>query len=265
MTNEEILEHGGADLLAKLWENNRGFIARMAARWPRMDGVEFDDLFQSGFLAVAEAVERFDPTKGKFTTCLEFCLKKYFSLCNSTASGWTRGQYQGGTAPTRSLNEVIYSGDGDEIELMDTIASPRDLYAEADERIYRTELHGALDEVLDTLPPKHAEAVRLHFFHGCTYEMAGVRMGSSGQGVRWNVASAMRELRHPRNRERLRQFFDGETNFYRHSGVSAFNTSFTSDVEKICMCREETTAYYTRLILSQYKEAAAGHSRTRAV
>lgn len=265
MTNEQIIEHGGTDMLKKLWKNNRGIIIQMAGRWPRVDGVDFDDLLQSGFLAVAEAAERFDPTKGKFTTCLEIYLKKYFSLCNSTASGWTRGQYQRGVMPPRSLNEAIYSGDGDEIELLDTIASPEDLQGEAEERIYRVELHNALEKVLATLPPEHGKAVRLRYLCGCTYEMAGVRMGLSGQGVRWNVASALRELRHPRNRERLRQFLDGETNFYRHSGVSAFNTTFTSDVEKICMSREAATAYYTRLILSQCEEAAASHPQTRAV
>lgn len=238
MSNEEIINHGGSDMLATLWENNRGFIIRMAAQWPRMDGVDFDDLFQSGFLAVAEAAERFDPAKGNFLTCLSFCLKKHFSLCNSTATGWTRGQYQRGAIAPRSLNDVIYADDGDDIELIDTIKSPEDLQGEADRRIYRAELRDMFDRMLSTLPPEHAEAVRLRYLCGCTYEMAGARMGLTGAEVRNLIAKGFRELRHPRNSKRLRHFLDLNTDFYRHSGVDVFNTTFSSDTETVCMERE---------------------------
>ena len=78
MTNEEIIQQGGNDVVAMLWDNNQGFIRKQAYRRScRHEGVEFEDLVQCGFLAVADAAEHYNPTSGAFITALSVYLKKH--------------------------------------------------------------------------------------------------------------------------------------------------------------------------------------------
>ena len=69
MTNEELavmIQGGQADLVPTLWEQVERFVAKQAHRWflNNRRRVEFDDLYQSGFLAMMEAVRTFDPEGG---------------------------------------------------------------------------------------------------------------------------------------------------------------------------------------------------------
>ena len=68
-TNEELavmIQGGRADLVPTLWEQVERFVAKQAHRWflNNRRRVEFDDLYQSGFLAMMEAVRTFDPDGG---------------------------------------------------------------------------------------------------------------------------------------------------------------------------------------------------------
>lgn len=68
-SNEELvllIQSGRDDLLSQLWEQVERFVCQQARRWVQAwqsRRVEFDDLYQSGFLAVIKAVENFDPEK----------------------------------------------------------------------------------------------------------------------------------------------------------------------------------------------------------
>ncbi|MEI3111115.1 MAG: sigma factor [Oscillospiraceae bacterium] len=69
MTNEELavmIQGGRADLAPTLWKQVERFVAKQAHRWflNNRRRVEFDDLDQSGFLAMMEAVRTFDPEGG---------------------------------------------------------------------------------------------------------------------------------------------------------------------------------------------------------
>ncbi|MDQ7993252.1 MAG: sigma-70 family RNA polymerase sigma factor [Propionicimonas sp.] len=47
---------------------NLRLVAQLARAAARRTGVEFDELFQEGFLALGRALQRFDHTRGRFTT-----------------------------------------------------------------------------------------------------------------------------------------------------------------------------------------------------
>ena len=85
MTNEELvfrIQQGERDLLPQLWEGVRGYVAKTARSYMVIYdgryGVEFDDLIQSGFLAMVAAVESYEPKDAKFTTWLTYHLKTAF-------------------------------------------------------------------------------------------------------------------------------------------------------------------------------------------
>ena len=70
MTNEEMaarIQAGEKELLAPLWEQNRGLLYQRARRYEalgRLHGLDCDDLMQCAFLALSKAVEGFQEEKG---------------------------------------------------------------------------------------------------------------------------------------------------------------------------------------------------------
>lgn len=86
MSNEELAiqkKNGNADQLPALFAQVEAFVnmkAEQAARkLPPSFGQTVDDLRQCGWLALYDAVEKFDPDRGVFLTALSFALKQQFA------------------------------------------------------------------------------------------------------------------------------------------------------------------------------------------
>ena len=86
MTNEELAElvqEGNDGLIPQLWEQVQVYVRRKAETAmrsiPPEHGVEVDDLAQSGYFALLEAVATFDREKGTFLCWLEKYLKTEFA------------------------------------------------------------------------------------------------------------------------------------------------------------------------------------------
>lgn len=67
MTNEQLVAEIKAgrnerDNMAVLWEQNRAFVAQKARKY--LGYAEYDDLMQEGFIAMHDAVERYEPERG---------------------------------------------------------------------------------------------------------------------------------------------------------------------------------------------------------
>ena len=75
MSNEEMVEQirsrsgDRQELLQALYDRNRGLIY-LTVRPYISGGMEEQDAMQEGFLGLLEAVERYDPGRGSFTSCL---------------------------------------------------------------------------------------------------------------------------------------------------------------------------------------------------
>ena len=89
MSNEELaiaIQQGEEGRTLELWEQVNGLVKRKAMQImtalqlsgnPR--GVEFDDLYQTGYLAMVAAVETYSPERGAFSTWFMFHLKTAFA------------------------------------------------------------------------------------------------------------------------------------------------------------------------------------------
>ena len=86
MSNEELvalIQGGERDKLSELWTQVERFVAKKARH--RMmasngfGGVEFDDLYNSGYIALVAAVESFDAAGGSFIGWLALHLKTAFA------------------------------------------------------------------------------------------------------------------------------------------------------------------------------------------
>lgn len=89
MSNEElvtVIQAGAVELMGQLWEQVEGLVKWKAKRIMTVlegcpgRGVEFEDLYQSGYLAMVAAVNTFDPAAGSaFSTWLMYHLKNAFA------------------------------------------------------------------------------------------------------------------------------------------------------------------------------------------
>jgi RNA polymerase sigma factor (sigma-70 family) len=239
MSNEELaalIRRGQIDLLQRLWDQVIRFVRQEARKWARWKEVEFDDLVQSGYLALVDAAAEYDPALGAlFISRFAIHLKKHFSLCRAAASGLTPKKYQGAKergVTVCSLNKPLPGAEGDgDMELIDAIASPGDAYEEVIERDYNDTLH------LAQLPEIDRQVLRLRYYKNLTLADAGAALGLSIEQVRHRQNRALWELR--KNRQELEGWIDARTNYHLRVGVRAFRETGYSSVERIAEMREE--------------------------
>lgn len=275
MTNEELVEkiqQGERDLLSELWEQVRRYPYAIASRQCDFMGgtarvigsesLELDDLMQSAYVAMLEAVETFDATQGaSFISYLTYYLKKQFAKTKANASGWSWSAYKrseteklllkqcenAGLPPPElkvhlgvsSLNASIGDGDdGDPTELGDFVADPSDAYADVEDAIYQQQLHDKLDEAMAVLTPSQRQTIEAVYYRGLSQENTAAELGVSRQYCSRIEQAAMQRLRQHDIRNKLEEFVDFRTPFYMHVGVQSFQNTGSSAVERIVEMRE---------------------------
>lgn len=241
MTNEELVERiqrGETGYYPALWEQVERFVKQQANRrileLDGSGGVTSDDLYQSGYLALVDAVERYDPERGMaFIGFLALRLKGYFT---EAAGGRAKRQRQDPIQNAKSLDEPV--GENSEDTLSDFVADPEDPYEEAEARIYREQLRGELDKALNQIPEDQRRTLELRFYHGLSLKAAGMEMGVSTERARQREAKGLRCLHKPRIRRPLEQFIERRTDYFFHVGLVRFNSTLTSAVEHEVLFRE---------------------------
>lgn len=182
MGNEELLE---------LWGRVQPFAYKRSMRWAaalgERGGVTVEDLLQSAFLALLEAVEGYDPSAGAFLTWYGLKLKAAFTEATGQR---TKHQREDPMCTALSLDAPLTDDAGDPFTLADTLEDPAAL--EPLEDIARRE---AVENALRTLPPELEEAVRARYYR----EEIGVDTRL--------LSRALRLLRHPSVSRTLRDYW----------------------------------------------------------
>ena len=167
MTNEELaieIQKGNTEYLPVLFDQVEKFIRKKADQRLRVlgeaSGIEFDELYDSGYLAVIEAAKYFKPESCyKFLTFLDKPLKTAFAEVTNAST------QKGLKDPLRnavSLETPV--GEDETLTIDDTIAGDTDITAEVIRKVSNKELHKALDNALDQLEALEAEAIRLQYY-----------------------------------------------------------------------------------------------------
>lgn len=264
MSNEELvqqIQEGHKELLPKLWDGVRGFVARQAYKAARLEeringnaainvtqdeeetlGL-FYDFFNTGYLAMDEAVYKFDPKQGVlFLTYLGYYLKAHFNTLRAQLSGWSTGTYYKARKEIKldSLNRLIIGdGSGDTTELGDLIADPNDLYEELLNEKFIESLRERLALLLERLPPEQSKAIQLRYYSNLSYKDIAVSTDLPPEKVRQIVADGMERLRSFAVAGELDDYIERHTNYYTRVSVDRFRNNGMSAVELICMRREE--------------------------
>lgn len=133
----------------------------------------------------------------------------------------------------RSLDEPVQGMDGD-ISIGDTVASgevmEEDVIQEIDKEQMKRELWLAVDQLPGDLPA----AVRLRYKDRLTLEKTGQALGVNRERARQLENKAFRILRQPHRCKKFRAYFEEYLSAapIHHIGVSRFQTTWTSEVER---------------------------------
>lgn len=237
MTNEELVEaiqSGNENLLPVLWEQVEKFISLQAGIRARQlngyGGVSVEDLYQSGFLALVEAIQSYSPEKGmSFIGWLSFHLKNAFRA----AAGYQTDAIH----RAKSLDSPLQ--DDEDGTLADIIPDPSDQYEDAEKRLWLDQLRADLDKALATLPSEQSNTIERRYFQNQTLKQIAEQDGTPTSAVRQKEEQGLRKLRNPMISKELRQFVEERTPYYLRVGLARFNTTGTSSVEEIVFHREK--------------------------
>lgn len=224
-TLAELARAGDAASTAALWEQVRRFACLVSSRYRelarRCGGVTEDDLGQCAALGVLEAIRLYDRAKGSF---LALCALHIRRACLSALGMRGRPRLEHYTcvsldAPVQGAENVTLAdcfADEALYEAMEAVEDREDL------RI----LHDDLMAALARLPEQDGEIIRRHDLEGQTLHAAGVAMGLSVSQTAHRRHTVLARLRKDR---RLCERY--QPNYWRHKGLAAFRTTFSSVVE----------------------------------
>jgi len=139
----------------------------------------------------------------------------------------------------RSLSEPI-AGEDEEITLEDSIASSEDLEAETCRGFDYEIMKKALWKVVDDLPGREADVIRMRYQKRLTLRETGQQLGVNQQRARQLEANAFRKLRLPHKSKGYKEYFEQyiSASPIHHVGVSNFQRTWTSTVEAEILQRE---------------------------
>ena len=181
-----------------------------------------------------DAAETHDPERGKFLAWYDYYLKSAFSDALGVR---TERDRRDPINYAVSLDAPI-GEDDDGGTLHDVTPDPVDEYEETERGIWLAQLRAALDQQLDTLPPKQADALRMRFYQGMTLKECGRRCGVNPNIIRERERKALNTLSHGRRAAQLRSFIDGRTDFYGVHGIHG--------LERLIVHRENVAKEYLR-------------------
>lgn len=242
MSNEELVTaiQAGASCMEELWKQVEGLIkwkARhiMTALEGRgRCGVEFDDLYQSGYLAMVAAVDSYKQEYGKFSSWFMYYLKNAFAIVTG---------YRTKTGKGEPLNNYIsldtpLNEDLDSDVLMDLFPDPvgEDPQRAVENHIYQQQLHDALEIALSRIPGEQREVLLCRYYQNKTLAETAEQIGSNPGIVRKNEEKGLSQLRKSDNYTLLRPFYD--FNYYSGTSVAAFKHSGMSIQEKYLIYTE---------------------------
>lgn len=187
-SNEKLavsIQAGDRGKLLELWAGVERYAWKKAAAWPRA-GLEVEDLMQSAFLALLEAVSSFSPDKGaQFLTWYTFRLKTAFA----EATGWrTERQRRDPLRAAVSLDAPLTDDEGD-MTLADTIPDPA-----AEAVIEESALRLTVQGILEELPEDQQAALYRRYWMNLPLDETGRKAHDA----------ALRALRHPSRSKALR-------------------------------------------------------------
>ena len=244
VSNEELvakIQAGSVDLTGQLWEQVEGLVKWKAKRimtaleGRNSRGVEFDDLYQSGYLALVAAIETYIPAAGSFAGWFMYYLKTVFY---ETTGIRTQMQQKDPLNSALSLEKPI-ADDEDSSLLLEIIPDPAGelCVQNVEDRIFYQQMHEALELALNRLPEDQKGVLKKRYYEGLTSAQTADVFDTTPEAVRRIELHGLRKLRTPSNAGLLRPFYDFD--YYGLAGLGAFRSTGMSIQERYLILMEK--------------------------
>ncbi len=247
MSNEELvaaIQEGDMELMESLWERVRRLVHTFAYRYymatQGRGGVTVEDLEQIGYLAMMDAIPRYNPGEAAFSTYLVQYLRKHFQEASGRLYLDKNGNLRSKDMLDYAVSLDMPMGDDPQSDTLADVVPDPDAIAnieQVEESVWRVQLRNAVSGVMQELEPEQAKVLYHRFWKNQTYNDAAGELGITDQNVRTGEARALRRLRHGRYTAKLRPFFD--FNCYSGTGLQAFRSSGMSAQERYMIKQEE--------------------------
>lgn len=251
MTNEELairIHQGEAELIPELWEQVQRFIIKKANQYYLLycenSRCEVEDLVQSGYFALLNAVRYHDPEKGfSFLTILGYSLRAEFALVSGVRGKRDALKY------SASIDTPV--GSDENSDFADFIADAstvgeNSVENRALEDLYQQQLHGALCAGMSLLTKRQREVLHARYFEQKRVEETAHIIGCSCSNVTHIEQKALAEMYRTRMESGLNEYLESHTDYYSHTGVKRFKSTHTSSVETIVLKRAELAERWIR-------------------
>ncbi|MFZ3130168.1 MAG: sigma-70 family RNA polymerase sigma factor [Desulfosporosinus sp.] len=199
MSNEELvllIQQGGKEHTAQLWFQVERFIFMKAGQYERhLSGCAADaeDLRQSGYFAMMEAVKYYRPEKGyKFITYLDLTLRKAFRQVAGI-----RSSRRDATHSAVSLDAPISSNeDAGPLSDLVTDDAAQAPFIQAEQRDFITYVRQLISYSMERLSDREQQLLRLVYLRGQTLteaaELAGYSSAKTASNACYNVLVKLR-------------------------------------------------------------------------
>lgn len=286
MTNEQLVlriqaGENEAENMLELWQQNKGFIYKMAIKYKGY--AEIEDLLQESYFGLHEAVQHYDSTmKVPFVNYAAFWIRQtvgryikgngcvripehvqnlqrkikkmesqWLSQFGRKPTEWEICRYLGidleslkqarkdaKMSKIGSLNVPV--GEDGDATLYELVPGNNDM-DEVLEQVQQEQLQTVIWSVVDSLPDKQPDIIRMRYQDNKTLQAVGDSMGLTRERVRQIENKAFRTLRNKRYSDMLLPFLDEEirSRGMRGNGVGSFNQTWTSSTEKAALWLSE--------------------------
>lgn len=258
---------GNDALFPELWNCIERLCAwycrRLYKQLPRSFLLEYDDLYNCGFLALHDAVNHYDLGKGgRFSFFYLFYLTGAIYRENGLAKGGCNPDgsrrfdplIDRGTARIDAQTDDSGEKPGTLAEVLSSDAvghATMDSIDAADERIFFTQLHDTLEALIAKLSAQEQFVIRQRFYIEKTRKRIAQELCISMDAARTLEDRALANLRNFGRSEGLEQYLDLRTSFYSGTGLSSFREKRSSSTELLAIKRLNLEAKYYNLTITQ--------------
>lgn len=127
--------------------------------------------------------------------------------------------------------------DSEDITVGDTVPSGEDMEGDAADRLDQEHLRTAIWSMVDSLPDRQPDVIRMKYRQGMTLKEIGEVHGLSIETIRKAERKGMQALRQSHKVRQLKAFLPefAEAQAYKGNGVNQFNRTWTSSTERVAL------------------------------
>lgn len=223
------IQKGREDLYIVLWERVRRFAAKLAGAWmatqtatgtgrETYSGQTMEDLMQSAFVALVEAVPKFDTERGGFLTYYRFFVRRCFRRYSGRPANSRKPEDPSFSA--RSLSAPLDPGDADGGTIEETVPDKAAAAAldAVEDRIFNKDLAERVAALLSRLPADAADRLRRMYWRGDPVAKIAEDAGLTERQLRSRLDADRKRVRHALRRTpeglEIRRYIEGATDYY---------------------------------------------------